>query len=577
MKTALRRYAPGAFLALTGVCMALLLSALPAQPWGWAACGLALGAAAYGNARFFAETDRRLKTCFGVLGLLFVTATALGLRLDFHEETGWAALLLCVGTGLCLGPAAGEGFAALARLLRKGKTPIGLSSRQAFCLCLALLVVCWLPVALAFFPGITGYDIDNQFRQIQTGQYTTHHPLLHTLLIGGCMRLLGATAGYALYTGLQMAALAAAIAYAMSYLASIRCPKGLWMGLVVLFTLAPQHAVMAVSGTKDVLFAAALLMFVVSACCLYRDPEREKTVRPLARCLLWGALACLMRNGVAWAFGLAGLAGLLFARRLLGWRMPLCLALSAALSLCVNGGLKAALHTPDIGLTGEALSIPCQQLARVYALGEADEAEGEEILSRVPYAADYEPQLSDNAKSAVFFGHKPERLVSFFKLWGRVGLRHPSAYLDAFLYTTKGYWYVADDSFATIYDAQPNDARGVLMLRPAVGTGIQEKSLLPGLKALWKRLFEENGFRRFPALWQLLHPAVYSWLAAFAFTWAVWRKKNRFALLCGAALAETALKLLGPCCLIRYQYDLMLIAPVLLGVIASPAKEEIAP
>ena len=49
-----------------------------------------------------------------------------------------------------------------------------------------------------------------QLEQVFTGRYSAHHPLLHTLLLGGCVRLgqaLGSiNLGAALYTVLQMIA-----------------------------------------------------------------------------------------------------------------------------------------------------------------------------------------------------------------------------------------------------------------------------------------------------------------------------------------------------------------------------------
>lgn len=510
----------------------------------------------------------RGRACFWPLGFLFALATALGLRLNRCGQTGWGALALCLGAALIVGPLLGECFFGLARFLCRARKPLSLSRQKAFRLSFAALLLCWLPVLLAFYPGITGYDIDNQLAQILSGEYQTNHPLLHTLLIGGCVKLLGYTDGYGLYTCIQTLLLALSVAYAMGCLAGMRIPRWLWIGLMGFFCLAPQHGVMAVSGTKDVLFSAAMLLLVVE---LLSPPEGWMG---WLRVLLFATLVGLLRNGVVWAVGIGGSVLLVFGLRKTGWRLPVCLIAAAVLALGGNTGLKAVLNVQPTGMTGELLSIPCQQLARVYMLSDADELEKEEILSRVPFAADYEPWLADNAKQAVYFGFKPQRLVSFLKLWVREGLRYPIEYIDAFLLTNKGYWDVGDDSFTTIYDHQPNDAKGVLMLRHVQGTPIEERSLLPGLKTLWKRLFAENQYKRIPLVGLLLHPAVFTWLIAFLFAFTLWKRQGKLVLLCGAILLETLLKLFGPCCLIRYQYDLMLIAPVLLGAVAVPAKEE---
>lgn len=510
---------------------------------------------------------RRGRACFWPLGFLFVLAMALGIRLDACGRTGWTGLVLCLGAALVLGPLLGEGFFWLARLLCRPHRPVSLKSQKAFWLSLLALLLCWLPILLAFYPGITGYDVDNQLRQITTGQYNTQHPLLHTLLMGGCMKLLGTTHGYGLYTCIQTLLLALSIAYAMSRLVQLRIPRWLWICLLALFALAPQHGVMAVSGTKDVLFAAAMLALTAELL----SPGKGKM--GWLRSLLFAVLAGLMRNNAVYAFILLAFAGAIWGLRQKGWRF--CMLMLCNVLVCFGGqkALQKAVRAERVSAS-EYLSLPCQQLARLYCSGELDEQVSQEIQSRVPYAADYVPWLADNAKSAVYIGDKPERVVSLLKLWGREGLKHPIPYIDAFLYTTKGFWDVTDISFATIYNYQNNGARGVMMMQSAGETDIQQQSLLPGLKVLWKKLFMDNAFLRLPLVWRVLHPAVYTWLLGFCMAFALWKQRWNLLAIGGTALAYLLTLLLGPCCIIRYQYDLMLIAPVLLGALSVPAKEE---
>lgn len=510
---------------------------------------------------------RRGRACFWPLGFLFVLATALGIRLDACGQTGWTGLLLCLGAALVLGPLLGEGFLWLARLLCRPYRPVGLKSQKALWLSLLVLLLCWLPILLAFYPGITGYDVDTQLRQITTGQYNTQHPLLHTLLMGGCMKLLGTNGGYGLYTCIQVVLLALSIAYAMSRLAGMHIPRWLWIILLVFFCVAPQHGVIAVSGTKDVLFAAAMLALAAELLC----PGKGRM--SLLRSLLFAVLAGMLRNNAVYAFALLALAGALWGLRKKGWRF--CMLMLCALLVCFGGqtALQKAVQAESVSAS-EYLCLPCQQLARLYCFGEPDAQTAQEIQSRIPYAADYVPWLADNAKSAIYIGDKPERLLSLLKLWGREGLKHPIPYIDAFLYTTKGFWDVTDTSFTAIYNYQNNGARGMMMMQPAGEIAIQAHSLLPWLNVLWKKLFMENAFLRLPLVWRVLHPAVYTWLLGFCLAFALWKRQPGLLAAGGTALAYMLTLLLGPCCLIRYQYNLMLIAPVLLGALPVLAKEE---
>ena len=72
--------------------------------------------------------------------------------------------------------------------LRK-ETKDFLSRKAGHCFLFSFFVIllCWLPVWLAYYPGLWNYD-PWQVDQVITGIYSKHHPLLHTLLLGNCYR-----------------------------------------------------------------------------------------------------------------------------------------------------------------------------------------------------------------------------------------------------------------------------------------------------------------------------------------------------------------------------------------------------
>lgn len=89
-------------------------------------------------------------------------------------------LLIFAGTAFML-------FLVLANIKEKAARPCALKimRRGTQWVDWLILMVGWLPVLLAYYPGIFAYDASNQVTQVLTGSYSTHHPLLHTLLLGG--------------------------------------------------------------------------------------------------------------------------------------------------------------------------------------------------------------------------------------------------------------------------------------------------------------------------------------------------------------------------------------------------------
>lgn len=537
----------------------------------WCAVAVFLCFAGY---RFWLEVDRRLQLASGVCGALFMLALGLGFCLDSRGETGWAGLAASIGLGLCAGPAAGFAMMGAMRILSRASVSMKLSMGRTFALSLGVLILCWLPVVVAYFPGVTGYDMDFQVYQVTSGQYSAHHPLLHTLFMGifyWLGELLGSPSlGYGLHTLVQALLLALSIAYAMAWLGSIGCPRALWITLLVFFALSPQHAIMAVSGTKDILFAACMLVITVELCRLLREPQRRLRKGVLLADALLLAAACMLRNNAVYGFLLLTALAFLFFRRQLGRRILLVMLTGVVAAEGGMAALSAVTGAADASIR-EMMSVPCQQLARVYDRYGLTVPVGYEIREILPDAENYAPDRADFTKRSAKVT-TPERLMRFLKVWAREAVHYPVEYIDAFLLNTRGFWDVNDFSFARTYDEVPGSPVGCMVLGSNANTGISAPTALPGLRALWHEWFTLNGYQRFPVLWMLLHPALYTWLLGFVLAWA-WYRRNRCILFAGCALLSYLLSLLlGPCALIRYQYDLMLSAPVLLGLLCIDAR-----
>ena len=60
--------------------------------------------------------------------------------------------------------------------------------RLPYVLCVAVMLLCWLPALLSIFPGAFSYDAYEEWTQVRDGMITSHHPVLHVLLLGGLVQ-----------------------------------------------------------------------------------------------------------------------------------------------------------------------------------------------------------------------------------------------------------------------------------------------------------------------------------------------------------------------------------------------------
>lgn len=535
-------------------------------------------AAALMGGRLFRLEDRRLRRYSLLFGFLFGLAQLLGYRLEAAGTLGgpllWLLPILCA---CCFAPALGEAFAFLLRLIERRPRDAAArrSGRAVFWLYAGIVLLGWLPVFLAYYPGIFGYDVLAQIPQVQLGQYSAHHPLLHTLLLGGFYLLGGAlgsyTAGIAAYTVFQMVVIALCIAYALVTLYRERCPRWARLSALALFAVMPFYSMIAVASTKDPLFSAMLLLLATFLFQGYRKQELWTSRVYLLKIALTVFAVCALRNN--------GLPAVAAGTLLLAWawkdRVVRRRFAGAALSGLVlfggvSAGLSAALHAKNVN-TRESLSVPIQQIVRVLYL-HPELARKPEVQALFERTEEYRPNLADPAKRFSHIGMST--LKPFISMWFEYLTQYPAEYADAFLLLTKGYWFLDDVSHAAVYSEDLEDREGYLHSAFRADLGVERRSLFPAMETVYERLFSANEYQQIPLFSAICAPAFWGWALWFIlFAGLCLRRYDVW--MAGGMLAALFLTLLmGPCCLARYAYPIMLCAPVLFGMLltAPPAS-----
>ena len=315
-------------------------------------------------------------------------------------------------------------------------------ARRAF----AFILLCDVPMFLIAFPGSFAYDVPFQLKQALTGAYSTHHPLLHTLLLGGCValgRLAGCVnAGAALYTLLQMALMALCFARTCASVAR-QCGTAAARVSALCFALYPLHMMMAVNATKDVLFSGCFALMLALSLEVLRAGEGRVPGGLCAELAAADALAMMLRNNMVYAVA-AWLLVLALLLRRRGRALLLLALLAAGSAMGANALLKAATGARS-GDASEMLSWPIQQLARARNVcGEAWSPQEREALEEImPGEAWrlYDPTISDPVKFELDTQRLMEDVPRYARLYLSVGAKCPKAYFDALLMHTYSFFY----------------------------------------------------------------------------------------------------------------------------------------
>lgn len=516
------------------------------------------------------RADRRTLLCGGAFGFHFALALSLGSELFVYDGLlpGAGSLIRRLAVPVLATPLFGG---LCARLMLAPPLRARRPVRIPLWGYMAALLLCWLPLLLAYFPGMLNYDFPGEYNQHLYTSYSSAHPLLHSALINTVVtlgeHLHSRTFGVLLMSLLQMGLFSASLAYACVFAQRKGAPRPALALLTALFALHPVFSVMALSMTKDTLFAAGFLVLTLDAWDLLTDPDAFFAAKPrLARFVLLCVCTALMRNNGIFALAFllpALLAALRGHRRQMARLAGAGVGASALVLLALNAALSPA-SLPS----SQLYSLPAQQLVRAYNSGKLTEQERAEIASWYPNEMGLvvHPHLGDGAKGYLDAARLKMEGAEFLSLWARVGKTCAHEYLEALLMLNVGSWYPDDLSHSTIYpDASYND-KGYLQTQEVDMTeqGIETACFLPRVKAFYERVCRRNEYQKYPIIAQLFCTATPFWVIVFACALLAARKRTRLLPAAAGAVGLWLSYLFGPCTLPRYMLPLFALAPVLL-------------
>lgn len=329
---------------------------------------------------------------------------------------------------------------------------------------LIIMLICWLPYIIAYFPIILSPDPSYQIKQFfgidtKYSYYnvlidpkvliTNAHPVLHTLLLGSCLKIghiIGSdNLGLFFYSVIQITILSITLAYTIKYMKQLNTPIWFRISLQLFYALVPIFPFYAMSGVKDVIFSALFILYIIMLDKIIRNANSKKIkISKLILGLILLILVCLFRHNGIYVIVLS-YPLLFFVDKLNRNRLILLLVLLIGFYTCYNKVILPAFKiTP--GSPREMLSIPFQQTAR-YVKYHSEELSDDD-KNKIDYLIEYEtlverydPELSDDVKNKYNRFATTDDLMAYFGVWFKGLLKHPGTYIEATINNVYGYFY----------------------------------------------------------------------------------------------------------------------------------------
>jgi len=429
-----------------------------------------------------------------------------------------------------------------------------------------IILLCWLPTWLSIFPGAFTYDAYDEWQQVCTGNLTSHHPVLHVLLLGGLTegiyQLTGSyNLGIALYTIIQMLFISWVFGYTLQFLRKHNVCGSLRLLALIFYCLSPVTALFAVCATKDVIFAGGALLFMLFIIQLLENPKDFlKNPKAITLFILSAILTMTFRNnGLYIAILTLIIIGIYLKKYLKAYLKVTAIILAVYLSL--NLGLNNLLQITPGGVE-EMLSVPIQQLARVHRY-EKDSFSSEELKLLYSILPEenlnaYRISVSDFVKSGFNRENFDEQKGEFFRLWVKKGINHPFTYINSFLLGTVDFWYphAIMDGYRDVYNRSSYyDYR--------VSEPGTEIVILPALHDFYEYLSWDKEAQTHPGIFLLLSPGWYFILFFIGFMYLLYQKAHEKIIPLMVIALNMCTVFLGPIALVRYVLILFFAFPLL--------------
>lgn len=433
--------------------------------------------------------------------------------------------------------------------------------------CGIFILLTWVIVWLALFPGLAIYDGPSQLVQYLNGNISQHHPYIHTQFLGFCDHLsrIFHFSTYAFYNALLQIIFQWLCYMRLLFVMKKMGVRSAYLLYTVFFmAFYPANVFLALTTTKDIFYLGFFLLFMCELAGLYREQSDKELSFSFLRMIVFAGLMAWFRNNGIYAFAAAFPFILMIAPKKLIKKWIIAYVAVFAMYFAYAGFVSNILKIPP-GDSREAMSAIIQPISRIYnsVPGELSEEERERIVKMFggEVNVDYVSYCSDYSKfdfdSEFFLSEWRENLKLYFDLFKR----YPTAYFDAWAATNLGNYYPLESlprKYKVYYEIPLND---------------EGHSLIPRAYDFIADFAWNSSYRSSKLLTIWLNSGTTLWKLLYLLYYIIRRKDYRFLALCMLPVMTMCTLLCAAGTVIRYTQPITICIPLILTVAMGERKE----
>lgn len=432
-----------------------------------------------------------------------------------------------------------------------------------------VLFLCWMPVLIAYYPGIFSYDV-----YVQIGKnYTNFQPILHSFILNLFydfgFKVGSVTFGMFLYTIFQMIIFSCSLSYVLLFMKRIGINNKVIKSILLFFGLVPIFSILSISITKDIIFTSFVAILCTNFAYYSTDSNlvNNKKINILTIVSIIGT--CFFRNNGKYVIILLLIMGILLLKE--NRKKILSMIFISFIFFSFSNKCLIKILNAQKGPANEMLSIPYQQIASVYYFEKNNLTKNEkkDILEIIPDVKKYNYSLSDPVKTR---GRLTNNIKKSAKIYKKYLFKYPIHYVEAFIRNIQGFWYIDDVTNSEIY-GKGNNRQGYLLTDTKKGFNVKHKSYFPVLENIYEKLFSFNKYQDIPIISIIFSLSIYIWIILLLFMYSIKNKQKNVYFVYSFIFLLLLTILAGPCALIRYALPYIVCVPIFLTISNINKKE----
>lgn len=328
--------------------------------------------------------------------------------------------------------------------------------KHPFIMSFIIILLCYIPVLLIFYPGIMsndGADVIREYYCINTFStrfinlvdpnvcINTHHSAFYAYILGSLFSMKNPALSLFIFALIQVIIQAMVLAYSMRLLKKMDINYVLRIIILLVYCFLPFFNINSIGIFKDIIISnlCLLLICLIIEFTVLKDNNNWK----IFFIILFSILITLLSSKGFFIVIFTLLLLICFSFKNIRWK-SLLFIIPIILFIFYNSLLLPMLHVSK-GSVRETLAIPIQQVSS-YVVHNSNKVTAEEkkaigdILEYDLIVDKYNPSNADLVKNNLFNKDYTEKQLSEFKkVWFKLFFKDPSTYIKAYIQLNHSY------------------------------------------------------------------------------------------------------------------------------------------